>query len=357
MDPSVDRRIGPLELSLVGVDELPARTARWARALFAPVPHPQGPAVARLTFVFTEDLPPVRDRFRPHPLGPAPQGLWAADHRGRHAVLPLANLDDEPVLVHPEADFFFFHEWVYLPLLRARLRTAGACLLRAAGFAVDGRGIALSGASAVGKTLAILRAVRNGAHFLGDDFLAIDNAGTVSPLTQLIGLRDEARSFVPPGSRGVRPERPRRAAVSASRWLSRVTQPWPQVSVGFARLADAGWRLGLDITGLQEVWPEATVAGPVPLALVALLGPSERVTDRSRLAQRLAAQARLDIPACALLEDAFRQAHPVPKDHRLFPRFEEEVAYLSGALAKVDVAVARDTAAAHEIVEREVARG
>ncbi|MGH3443078.1 MAG: hypothetical protein ACRDUY_13760 [Nitriliruptorales bacterium] len=356
MDPSVGRRIGPLELRLVGLDEVPERTARWARALFAPVPHPRDPGAGGLTIVFTADLPPARDRFRPHPLGPAPNGLWVADHRGRQALLPLANLDHEPVLVHPEIDFFFFHEWVCLPLVRARLWAAGAYLLRAAGFAVDGRGIALTGASAVGKTLTVLRAVRGGAQFLGDDFLGIDRTGTVSPLTQLLGLRDEARSLVPPQSRVIRQQRPRRAAVSASRWLSRVTEPWPQVSIGFSRLADAGWRLGLDITGLQEVWPGHAVSAPVPLALVVLLGSGERATSTPRLAERLAAQARLDVPACALLEDAFRQAHPSPAGNRLFPPFEEEVAFLSAALAGVEVAVASDGVAADAIVAQQVAQ-
>lgn len=170
---------------------------------------------------------------------------FAVDHLGRAADLPLDRITDDEVELRVEAGFYpstFFNR-VLQPLLRARLALRrDTALVHAAGFVHEDERTVLAGWSGAGKTTLMLQALRDGAHYLGNDWVLLDAAGVAHPYSlQLNVYRRTLAGF--PGLVSQLPHSTRRswrvklAAERLLAGLSRAAAPVPALSRAMAEIA------------------------------------------------------------------------------------------------------------------------
>lgn len=292
-------RIG---VRLEGLDD-----ERAGRAMRPLLPLVAPGARTDLTIRFVDEVEAGDERLWPLPAGPTGatgrgehggDGLWMSDHLGHAAVVPIDVLDGEPVLVDRRVDPGFFHVWVWLPLLRLALARAGGTLVHAAGFADGGRRVALAAWGGTGKTAVLLECLAAGADFLGDDWVALFDDGTVAPVTTQINLnpshRRTFREAPWPGSRGAAA-----AGALGHRAMgvaARATTRLPQLSMALGRAGDLSRAMGRTKVALPDLFPATTVAEAGTLDSMVLLTRSPRPTEtREQMAEAVAAMNRVEL--------------------------------------------------------------
>lgn len=328
---SLSRRIGPLSLAVVGAEGLPPASRRWLDAELGDLPardRPEGP-VLRIRFV--DDLVvPRRSRIFP-PLAYADDGIAVVDGAGRAALLPLPDPTRREIVVDRRINVYVFEEWVLLPALRLALEACGGWLVRCAGAEIDGRRVAVAAPMRTGKTTLLLELLQRGASYLGDEWLVLDDAGSVHPALAKVTLRD---AHDDPTARRWRIQGLRRSVTAlAAAAARRSSARWPALAIGLERLAEAGWLLGFRGVPLRMLTPVG-VASPGPLTDLAYLCPPSMPAPAGKDVPRLVAGlGELDSRPNATIEAVFAVLHPEAGRDRLFRPTSEVAEAIARATA------------------------
>jgi hypothetical protein len=215
----------------------------------------------------------------------------ALDGAGRRAELDVgAWLDDRAVIrvekgFQPSAVF----RRALVPALRARLAMRrGAALVRAAAYRLEGTTVAVAGWTGTGKTTVLIDALGRGAHYLGDDWVIVDEHGVVYPFTMSFAFGDrillehpELRKRLPAGSRvGFALRRAARGTV-----LRTTGAGGGATARGLRWMAEVGFGTSWHRSSFGDLLPEVPVGAPSRLDALVVLDPAP-----GDLARRLVSQ-------------------------------------------------------------------
>ena len=329
-----------IDVHLEGTEQLAEPLAEWTQRVVEPLRDlpPAPPGAPKIRIRFSPGVRPLGRKKSSIPGGFCEQGIWLADHLGRAAILPLADLDNRAVEVDPAMDPSFFVSWVYMPVVRAGLWRTDATLVHAATAEIEGRRVALTGWSGTGKTLILLELLKAGANLLGEDWLVLSGSGHVGQVTahlEIMQFHWERVFRSPwPGKGG----RAQRTGTRVAAWGSRRTRRMSFLSRGLARVEES-WHPHTVHTSLQAVFPSARQADPGALDTLIVLDPDGRYPEltNEQAAEMWAAQSHTFLMGHATLEGALRYAHPGAVTRSLFPSFQEEHDLTVRALSGVRV--------------------
>ncbi len=319
-------------------EDLTGPVASWIDTVFGPLEAaPHIDALTEITIRFVDHTPSEgTGQLWPLPIGQLSDGgLSFADHLGHGAAMHFP-LDETEILVSRHIDPWFFQRWIYIPLLKASLWQHRISLIHAAGVSIEGHHIAISGWAGAGKSPVILRLLSQGAEFLGDDWLAISEDGTVHPISAQLNLNSHHRKHIDadrwPGSES----RVLPVAVKVGRWLSKSLSKYRKVSLGFARLADAAAAGGKVKASLTDIFPQGRMACSGKLEALFFMPRAKTLTPEiPHLAEVIAATSRSELLYCDDLESAVRYTCPGLLDGPLFGTVPEEMSVMSSALFPV----------------------
>lgn len=322
----------------VNFEDLTGPVASWIDTVFGPLeaaPHVDAPT--EITIRFVDHIPmDGSGQLWPLPIGQLRDGgLSFADHLGHGAAMHFP-LSETEVLVSRDIDPWFFQRWIYIPLLKASLWQQRISLMHAAGVSVDGHHIAISGWAGAGKTPVILRLLAQGAEFLGDDWIAISEDGTVHPISAQLNLNSHHRKYIDaarwPGSES----RVLPMAVKLGRYLSKVLSKHRKISLGFARLADAAAAGGKVKASLTDIYPSSRMARSGKLEALFFMPRAKTLApEMAHLSEVIAATSRSELLYCDDLESAVRYTCPGLLDGALFGTVAEEMSVIASALFPV----------------------